>query len=207
MANLMLGYLRQVFSRAVRWGVIDADPTRDLAPFPTKARSRLITEQEREAIRAQASPTLACLMDLAYLTGQRIGDLIRIRYADIGVDELAITQQKTGNRLRIELNEDIRAAIAAARGLHQSVKAMTLFHRPDGRLLAYRTLYDHWTEACRLAGVTDAHFHDLRACAATDARAQGLDSKALLGHRSDSSHQRYLRAKTVPLATPLKRRS
>jgi hypothetical protein len=45
-----------------------------------------------------------------------------------------------------------------------------------------------------------ADIHDIRAKAATDARAQGLDSKSLLGHASESAHLRYLRGKETPVA-------
>jgi len=100
----------------------------------------------------------------------------------------------------------LQAAIARARALHVSVKGLTLFHRPDGSPLAYNTINGHWVEACEKAQVMNAHFHDIRAASATDARAQGLDSKALLGHTTESSHNRYLRGKEVPVATPVRGR-
>ena len=92
--------------------------------------------------------------------------------------------------------------IATAKTLHQSVKGFTLFHKRDGKPIPYGTLYHQWSNACRGAKVEDAHFHDIRAAAATDAKAQGLDSKTLLGHTTESSHNRYLRSKETKVATP-----
>lgn len=203
MANLMRSFLKGMFQRAVRWGIVDANPVRDIEQFKTKKRDRYITADEYRAIHEHASPTLRCLMDLAYITGQRIGDVMGIRYADIDDTGVFIRQQKTGNRVLISMTPDLEATIAQARAIHRSVKGLTLFHKNDGTPLAYTTIYGHWKRACAAAKVENAHFHDIRAASATDAKSYGLDSKTLLGHTTDSSHNRYLRSKEVPVATPV----
>lgn len=207
MANLLRSFLKGMFQRAVRWGIVETDPTRDIKPFKTRKRDRYITADEFNRIREHASPTLQCLMDLAYLTGQRIGDVMGIRYADITESGVYVKQQKTGNRVLISMSPDLEAAITQARAIHKSVKGLTLFHKRDGSPLAYNTIYGHWSRACAAAQVEDANFHDIRAAAATDAKAQGLDSRTLLGHTTESSHNRYLRSKEVPVAKPNRARN
>jgi integrase len=206
MANLLRSFLKGTFERAVRWGVVDADPVRDIKPFKTNKRDRYISADEFARIRKEATPTLQCLMDLAYITGQRVGDVMSIRYSDVSEVGLFVKQQKTGARVLIAMSPDLEAAIAQARTIHQSVKGLTLFHKRDGSPLAYNTIYGHWKKACADAKVEDAHFHDIRAAAATDAKAQGLDSRALLGHTTESSHNRYLRSKETPVAKPVRAR-
>lgn len=203
MANLLRSFLKGVFTRAVRWGVVESNPVRDIKPFRTKKRTRYITADEFQAIRAAASPTMQCLMDVAYITGQRIGDVMGIRYADITDAGLYVEQDKTGGRILIAMTPDLAAAIQRARELHKSVKGLTLFHRRDGSRLSSTTMYGHWVRACKAAKVEDANFHDIRAASATDAKAQGIDSRALLGHTTESSHNRYLRSKEVPVAQPV----
>lgn len=202
MANVLHTFLRNMFHRAVRWGIVESDPTRDIERFTISKRDRYITDEEFRAIKAKAPPALACLMDLAYITGQRIGDCRHIKYSDISETGVFIKQQKTKTRVLITMTPDLAEVIARARRLHQSIKGLTLFHGRDGRPLPYGTLYQHWVKACEAAKVENAHFHDIRAAAATDAKAQGLDSKALLGHTTDSSHNRYLRSKETKVATP-----
>lgn len=202
MANLLRSFLKGMFQRAVRWGVVEANPVRDIEQFKTSKRDRYITADEYQRIRDNATPTLACLMDIAYITGQRMGDCRHIRYADISDAGVYVKQQKTGNRVQIAMTPDLAEAISRARSLHQSVKGLTLFHRRDGTPIPYGTLYHQWRSACDKAEVQDANFHDIRAAAATDAKAQGLDSKTLLGHTTDSSHNRYLRSKETKVATP-----
>jgi integrase len=208
MANLMRSFLKGVFARAVRWGTpgVEANPVRDIEKFRERGRDRYVTAEEFGAIREQASPTMQCLMDLAYITGQRIGDILKIRYADISEEGVFVKQQKTKNRVFIEMTPDLDAAIKQARSIHQSVKGLTLFHRRDGTPIPYNTVWGHWDRARKKAKITDVHFHDIRAASATDAKKQGLDSKTLLGHTTESSHKRYLRGKETPTAKPVKAR-
>lgn len=203
MANLLRSFLRGVFVRAVRWGIVEADPTRDIKPFKTAKRTRYITPEEFARIRGHASPVLQLLMDFAYITGQRIGDVMGIRYADISEAGIFVEQDKTGTRMLIAMTPDLADAIQRARDLHSSVKGLTLFHKRNGEPLSYFTIYGHWRRACDAAQVDDANFHDLRAASATDADEQGMDSQALLGHTTESSHRRYLRSKKVPVAQPV----
>jgi integrase len=203
MANLLHSFMRNVFKRAVRWGVIDADPSRDIEKFKTESRDRLISDDEWRLIKANASPVLSCLMDIAYITGQRIGDVMAIRHADISDEGLYVKQKKTSARRLLVMTPDLRAALDDANALNPTVKAPTIFHKGDGKPLSYNTIYGHWRRACAAAGVENAHFHDIRANAATEADEAGMDSKALLGHASETVHKRYLRSKKVTKAQPL----
>lgn len=202
MANLLRSFLNGMFQRAVRWGVVESNPVRDIEQFKTEKRDRYITATEYSEIRKHATPTLQCLMDIAYITGQRMGDCRHIKYSDISEAGVFIKQQKTKARVLIAMTPDLAEVIARARALHQSVKGLTLFHRRNGTPIPYSTLHHQWTNACRDAKVEDANFHDIRAAAATDAKAQGLDSKTLLGHTTESSHNRYLRSKETKIAVP-----
>jgi integrase len=202
MANLLRSFLKVMFQRAVRWGIVESNPVRDIEQFKITKRDRYLTAEEYARIREQATPTLACLMDIAYITGQRIGDCRHIRYSDISESGVFVRQQKTKARVLISMTPDLAEVIARARAIHKSVKGLTLFHRRDGTPIPYDTLYYQWSNACRDAKVEDAHFHDIRAAAATDAKAQGLDSKTLLGHTTESSHNRYLRSKETKVAMP-----
>lgn len=204
MANVMRNVLKQVFAKAVVWGIAEINPVQFVQPLKTKKRDRYITEAEFQAIKAKATPTLQAIMDICYITGQRIGDVLKIRYADIDEDGIFFKQEKTGNRLKVSMTDDLKAAVDTARALHKSVKGLTLFHTRQGKPFAYWTVRTLWERAITSAGIEDAHIHDIRAKAATDAKAQGLDSKKLLGHASESAHSRYLRSKEIPVAEPVK---
>lgn len=200
-ANRHLTVLHLAFTYAADNGITESDPTIGVTKYREPARERLLTLEEYHAIRGQAGPRLAAIMDLCLLTGQRISDVLAIRLSDLTDEGVAFRQGKTGARLVVGWSEALRAAVERAKALPGSVRSLTLLQARHGQPLKYRTVLHQWTRACALAGVPDARPHDLRAMAATMADEQGLDAKRLLGHKSEATTQRYLRSKKVPVAT------
>jgi integrase len=75
-----------------------------------------------------------------------------------------------------------------------------------GRPYTVSRLARAWTLAREAAGVLDVHFHDLRAKAATDAKALGLDHQALLGHKSRAMSDKYVKLRGTLVSPTLPRR-
>lgn len=199
MGNRALTVLRIVFDYALERGLVDANPAIGIRRSPEVKRTRLLTDAELDAIREHAVPRLRVIIDLLALTGQRVGDVLAIRYSDLTETGVSFVQQKTGARLTVRWSPELRDAVERAKGLHGNVRAMTLLHARRGKAVDYRTTRDQWERACEAAGVTDAHLHDLRAYALTRARQQGLDATALAGHTSAAMTRRYLRDREIPV--------
>lgn len=202
MANRILSFLRVVFARAVEWQEIDANPCIGVRRHAEKKRGRYITDDEFRAVRAAAPAHLAAILDIAYLTGQRIGDVLAIRHADISDAGIAFCQQKTGKRLVVRMSAGLRAAVERAKAGADNVRGLTLFHTRGGRPWSYYTIRDQFDRACATAGVEDFHLHDLRAKALTDAKRQGLDPQKLGGHQSAAMTDRYIRQREIDVAEP-----
>ncbi len=200
MANRVISFLRQVFDYALEERLVDTNPVVGIKRYEEKKRGRLLTLAEYQAIREHANARLQLVMDLCVLTGQRVGDVLRIRHADLTADGIRFEQQKTGAKGTVAWSPELRAAVERARGLGGNVRSLThLFQSRHGGPPSYRVTYDAWEVACRAAGVPDARLHDLRALAATLARQQGKDATALLMHANASQTVRYLRDKREPL--------
>ena len=105
---------------------------------------------------------------------------------------------------QIAETDDLKAAVDTAKALHKCLRGLTLFHTRQGKPFADWTIRTLWSRATEAAGIADAHIHDIRAKSATDAKAQGIDSRALLGHTTEGAHNRYLRSKEVPTVRPVK---
>ena len=60
-----------------------------------------------------------------------------------------------------------------------------------------------WSKATKLAKVENAHFHDILAKAATDAKKLGMDYQKLLGHTNKAMSDRYIRLREVDEIAPL----
>lgn len=198
MANRTLSVLRLVFDYALERQLIDSNPAVGIKRLEERERDRLITRAEYQLIYAKAPPRLQVVMDLCFFTGQRISDVLGIRYAELGDEGITFRQAKTGARLLVRWTDELRAVVERAKALHGNVRALTLLHNRRGKSPDYKTVRDQWTLACSRAGVEDAHLHDLRAMAGTAAEEQGLDPQQLLGHTSPAMTRRYLRAKKTP---------
>jgi integrase len=207
MANHMRTVLIGALDIGFLEGIVERNVARDVRPFTIAARDRYITDAEFDAIADEAQPTMRVIMKLCFHTGQRISDIIKLRYSDISDEGITFKQKKTGNRLLVSWSPELRAVVEEARKLHSGVKGMTLLHTQKGTQYSYWTIRTWWDEARTAAGVEDVHIHDIRAKSGTDADSAGLDSKKLLGHKSESSHRRYLRSKETPIATPASRKN
>ncbi|WP_295441279.1 tyrosine-type recombinase/integrase [uncultured Thiodictyon sp.] len=201
MANRLRAVLKLAFDLAVRAGQVDSNPVISIAPYPNHKRDRYLTDAEYRAIWTAAPPALRAIMDLAYLTGQRISDVLGIHESDITPDGIDFRQQKTGKRLTITWSTPgLRAAVDTARALHPTRKLLLLGQR-NGKVRGYKAVRGLWDRACQAAEVTDAHLHDIRAKSATDAKRQGLDPQRLMGHTTPGHTNRYLRGRDSDLVT------
>jgi integrase len=195
MANRSLSVLRQVFAYGLEQQLpgIDVNPVVGIRRHKEAKRTRLISIAEYVAIHKKAGPRLQVIMDLCVRTGERIGDVLRIRRTDLLDEGIRFEQMKTGAKRIVPWTLELRAVVDRAKALHGNIRALTLLHNRRGKTPDYRTVKLQWDKACAAAGVTDAHLHDLRAVAATWAKKQGKDPTALLGHTSPTQTARYLR--------------
>lgn len=205
MANRVLTVAALVFKFAVQRRIIANSPAVGVDRLPERKRTRYLTDAEVAAIRAHAGARLRIVIDLLYLTGQRVNDVLDIRRSDLTDDGIRFKATKTGERKTVAWNVDLRAAVKAAKDLAAPVVELL---KPDeqwllrgrwGGRVDYRSTRDQWERACTLAGVRDAHIHDLRAKSATDAKAAGFDPQALLGHTAPAMTARYLRLRESPI--------
>jgi hypothetical protein len=59
-------------------------------------RDRHITDDDHTRLIVAASPTLRVITNMACLTGQRIGDVLKIKHSDICPDFITFIQDSTG---------------------------------------------------------------------------------------------------------------
>lgn len=199
MANRCLSVLTRVFAYAVEQQIVDSNPCLGVERHTERKRERYLTDAEFMAIRSQAGDRLQVIMDLCYYTGQRIGDVLKIRRVDLTTDGIRFRQDKSNVALTVAWTPPLEDAVARAKSLHKSLAALTLLHNRRGKAPDYRTVRDQWDAAVLSAGVTDAHIHDLRAKSLTDAKRQGFNPTALAGHTNAKMTERYIRLRESPI--------
>lgn len=208
MGNRVISFLRQVFTYAVEAQLVESNPVLGIKPFKEKKRTRLITESEYGAIYAAAGPRLQVVMDLLYLTAQRITDVLNIKISDLTPEGILIVQKKTGTKLLIGWTPRLREVVNRAKSLHGKVRQVRfesgeayLLPARQGKAPDYRTVKDQWDLAREAAGIEDATPHDIRAMSLTAANKQGKDATALAGHSNEAMTDRYLRDRVAKVVS------
>lgn len=194
MANRTLSVMRLIFGQLVEWQLIDSNPCTGIKPYKEKGRDRYLTKDEFDRIREKAAPRLQVIMDLQYMTGQRINDVLHIKTEDITDDGIVFRQQKTGAKIVVRWTPELRAVVDRAKSLNGIVRPLkTLLCGRGGKAPDYRSVLFQWHKARIAAGIEDAKPNDLRAASITDVDDTGGDATGLAGHTSPAMTRRYIR--------------
>lgn len=209
MANRRLSVLRQIFKYGMIKNFVDFNPCAGVKRLDEVKRARYITDDEYARIWKEASADARVMIDLQYLTGQRIEDVLHMRWEDVREDGIYIEPEKvegsSAAKILIAMTPDLKDVINAARALPRKKRGETILCTVrGGRKYAYRTAYDMLTNAAERAGVKDFRPNDFRAKCLTDADLQGLDAQALGGHTTRQMTLRYIRQRMTKKATPPK---
>ncbi len=105
-ARVIRSTLVDVFRGAIAEGHVATNPVTTTRAAKSEVRRSRLTANEYVAIyhAAEHLPIwLRLSMDLAVVTGQRVGDLCRMKWSDINDGHLHIGQSKTGAKIAIPL--------------------------------------------------------------------------------------------------------
>ena len=157
-------------------------------------RSRYVTDEEFAIVRANMPPRHQIAMDLALLTGQRQGDLLNLKFADITATHIhfapAKTAKKVGKRIKVKISPDLQAVIDAAKALVPQVPAHYVLRTRMGKKFSSEGFRAPWQRRMRrmATGYWRGHkgqprvwiepvlksrfmFHDLRAKCVSDSKS------------------------------------
>lgn len=194
--NRMRSLAHQLFARAVGEGLIDSNPVDGTLKADEVIHRNRLTLEEFLAIREAAPLWVKVAMDLGLHTLQRRSDLVNIKYPDGWY--LYITQQKTGQRIRIRVTQQLEEVIKLS---FDGVKSPYIIHREqrsstqvsaDQLTRAFATARDDAGVGAKLEPIERPTFHEIRALGAKLYEATGIDPQALLGHADPKTTRTYL---------------
>ncbi|MDR5610254.1 MULTISPECIES: phage integrase Arm DNA-binding domain-containing protein [unclassified Arsenophonus] len=152
-------------------------------------------------------PYLQCGMLLAIVTGQRIGDITKMKFSDIWNDMLHIEQEKTGIKVAIPLSIrcdaigfSLREVISLCRDAVVSPYLVHYRHTTSqakrGERVTANTLTTTFKKARKKCGLiwidgNEPTFHEQRSLSERLYRTQGINTQKLLGHKSRKMTDKY----------------
>jgi integrase len=194
MANLTRSVLQKLLSYAVQAGYRNDNPVTAIKNYKSGTRH---TWNDDELAAFEARWPLGTRERLAYAlllhTGQRGGDVVKMRRADVSSGMIAVVQQKTGAALSIPIHTALSDALKAtpAKGLH-------LIGDEAGRPINHGQLLRLMKRAAKAAGLP-AHCvpHGLRKAQMRRLAEHGASAKqiaAISGHKTLREIERYTAA-------------
>lgn len=195
---------KYVIKAVESWAVV-----RDLIPRDITKGTKIVgvigghepwTDEQVATAEDHAASHLSRVISLAVSTGQRGSDVIKMRWADISVQEgmsgIAVTQRKTGRRLWVPILPDLAAKMAK-----WDRDTLFIIMAPDGRPYLRNRLSHDWTIERETNAALKEHkaakltLHGLRSTAVVRLRRAGateLEISSMVG-MSEPMVARYSR--------------
>lgn len=212
MAQVVRSVLLDVFKEAQHYGEVPPGFNPALAtkqPRRKITRQRLNLEEWQKIfdIADAKNKYVGNAMLLALVTGQRLGDISKMKFSDIWDDHLHVVQEKTGRKIAIPLslhlnaiNWTLRDVVARCRDYAVSPYLVHFFRSTSqaerGAQVKSNTLTMNFSKARDLTRIdwgdgSPATFHEQRSLSERLYKEQGLDTQKLLGHKTQQQTDRY----------------
>ena len=206
--------LSTVFNHAREWGYTKAaNPCAGVKGNTETGRLRYIEDQELLAVLDHACRPLRDAMEIAYYTGQRPSDVLKLKRTDIREGTLFFRQKKTGTALRFAIDGPLfdvllRITTEPMPLPAGAVRSLYLVQNEEGQQLGYRALNYRFNKACKAAGIPDFQFRDIRGKAGTDTEdVTGLGhAQRLLGHKNRKMTEHYIKERLGYRVAPTPKR-
>jgi enterobacteria phage integrase len=194
MANITRAVLRLLMQYAVDIELRLDNPVLGLKAYRTGTRH---TWTEHELSQYERRWPLGTRERLAFAlslyTGQRSGDIVKMRRSDVNGEMIRVVQEKTGAELSIPIHSELIAAIKAV-----AAKGVTLIGDSYGRPIKRATLTLLMRKAVEAAGLPPHCVpHGLRKAIMRRLAERGSSAKeiaAISGHRTLKEIERYTAA-------------
>ena len=199
-ANREIALLSHMFTKAIRWGVVDDNPCRGVERFTMKPRDRYVEDWELEAFCEKSGDFLAAYCAFKVLTGLRQSDILALRLDQLKPDGIHVTTSKTGKRIVIGWSAALRLSVDRLRKLKRPIAGLYLLSTRKGTRYSRDGFKSIWQRKMT-AALADPECplverfteHDLRRKTGSDATAD--HAQRLLGHTDARITERHYRVK------------
>ena len=182
-----------IFNKAVKNGKAEANPAHGVKLLKeNNERDRLLSNDEYDRLYAHCPDHLRAIVQAAYLTAMRQGEILNLTWGQVDLKEgfihLGPEDTKTSDARAIPIHPELRATLEAMPRGFPDVKVFTF----KGKSVA--CIKRSFITACKNAEIENFTFHDLRHTAINNWRLQGNDYFRIMaasGHKTMEVFKRY----------------
>lgn len=197
-ANYFVRTLRVVLEYAIDIGEIQRNPAKGVESARYEKTKVLPWPKEKITAVREARPhddRTRLLFELLYCTGQRIGDVLKMKWADIRGDSIHVLQGKTGAELTIPLTEDLQECLRRADRSGETILTRDASKHVDKEPgpLSYRSASHAIRKLRDEIGAKEYTIHGIRHTVASEIGATGSDAEvmAITGHSTSAMVRHY----------------
>jgi len=181
-ANYIVQVLRILFEYSIDLGWRKDNPAKGVHLLKSTKPPREAWPQDKvDAFRAVATGRALLVFELCVGLGQRIGDVIKMQWADIQDGAVVITQGKTGKRLHVPITRRLRAVLDATPRHGKTICAWGKHGRP----ITYKTAQAAVMDVRIKIDALPYDIHGLRYTTAAELAEAGCDDgliASITGH-------------------------
>jgi integrase len=212
-ANKEYNLLSNVFENAIRWGIVEDNPCRNVKKLPEKiTRDKLPATELFLIIYNEADVVIKAAMRLSYNTALRLGDLLALNVTNETAQGLHIKASKTSKEQIIAWTPALIEDVQFAKETRLNRASFYYICQPNGRPYSSDSFKTKWQRLVRKLIKSGAltervQFKDLRAKAGTDiASAKGAEfAQSLLQHSNIATTKKhYIKDGSVKIVQPVK---
>lgn len=162
--NREVALLSDVYAVAIRWGLCEINPCTGVRRNKERPRTRAISDADFLDFRQTVVPVIQDAMDLALLTGQRLGDVLKMRWSSCTDRGIEVRQGKTGKALVVRWSDELAAVVERCKA---SAKSRSVTEIDPPLIGIVRAAFDTAWQRAQVSWADQGRerftFHDIRA--------------------------------------------
>jgi integrase len=191
--NRYVAALKCFFNRHIDWHKLQTNPCRGIKLYPESPRTHWLEAGQIARLVESCSPRLRPVVQVALLTGLRLGDILRLSWDRVDFEQglIRIMQGKTQTPLLLPMSAALGEVL---RGVGRNMDSPFVFSQRGVSYRRFGWVRTDFAKATAAAGLVGTRFHDLRHTTATQLRRLGRDLQVvqqLLGHKTIRTTMRY----------------
>ncbi len=187
--NRELALLKGMFTKAIDYGYVTANPVKKVKMIPEGdcARERILTQEEEERLMSEAVPHLRPFLVIALNSGMRRGEILKLAWSEIDFRNRLVHVIKTKrNKNRVVPMNNV---------MYKTLQELRAEANGSERVYQSKHVQGAFETARKKAGLSGLRLHDLRHTFATRLIQSGVDVftvQKLLGHSTITMTMRYV---------------